>query len=117
MKPITSLSDLDLNSIYTCADYLNCHLEQAVELVKGKIFPVPPAPSMKPQRISWQISYFIADFLKNKECRAFSAPFHVCLLDKQKSKKAYTVVRPDISMICNKNKLLDERDRLGSPEL
>jgi Uma2 family endonuclease len=109
-----------LNGIYTYADYLNWRLEQAVELIKGKIFPMSPAPSMKHQRISWQVSYFIADFLKNKECRAFSAPFDVRLLDKRKSKKAskevYTVVQPDISVICDKNKL-DERGCLGSPDL
>lgn len=119
MKPITSLSDLDLNGIYTD---LNWRLEQAVELIKGKIFPISPTPSMKYQRTSWQISYFIADFLKNKECRTFSAPSDVRLLDKRKSKKAgkgiYTVIQPDISVICNKNKLLlDERGYLGSPDL
>ncbi|WP_448530186.1 Uma2 family endonuclease [Raineya sp.] len=124
MKPVTSLSDLDLNGIYTYADYLNWRLEQAVELIKGKIFPMSPAPSMKHQRISMFLSANIFNYLKgiseNSSCQVFSAPFDVRLLDKRKSKKAskevYTVVQPDISVICDKKKL-DERGCLGSPDL
>ncbi|MDW8296037.1 MAG: Uma2 family endonuclease [Raineya sp.] len=122
MKTITSLSELDLNGIYTYADYLSWRLEQAVELIKGKIFPMSPAPSMKHQRVSMFLSASIFNFLQNtqKACQVFSAPFDVRLLDKKKSKKAnqviYTVVQPDICIICDKSKL-DDKGCLGAPDL
>ena len=37
MEKITDLSQLDPNGVYTYADYLTWQIEQAIELVKGKI--------------------------------------------------------------------------------
>ncbi len=49
---IVSLSQLDLqNGIYSYADYVTWKFEQAVELIKGKIFPMS-APNRKHQKIS-----------------------------------------------------------------
>ncbi|NJL45549.1 MAG: Uma2 family endonuclease, partial [Leptolyngbyaceae cyanobacterium SM2_3_12] len=44
MKYLTNINDLDLNGTYTYADYLTWRFEQSVELIKGKIFPMTPAP-------------------------------------------------------------------------
>lgn len=42
-KIIKDISELDLNATYSYADYLNWHLEQSVELIKGHIFKMSPA--------------------------------------------------------------------------
>lgn len=42
---ITSLSQLDLNKSYTYADYLLWRLKERVELFKGKVFKMIPAPA------------------------------------------------------------------------
>lgn len=120
MQPITSLSQLDPNGVYTYADYLQWQLEETVELIKGKIFPISPAPGATHQRISWQLSGMIFNYLKNTNCQAFSAPFDVRLLDGKKSAAAnrdiFTVVQPDISIICDATKI-DEAGCLGAPDL
>jgi Uma2 family endonuclease len=120
MKYITNINDLDLNGTYTYADYLTWRFEQSVELIKGKIFKMSPAPSVKHQRISGKLHGNLFIFFKRSSCDLFSAPFDVRLLDKKKSQKAnkdiYTVVQPDICVICDKSKL-DERGCIGAPDL
>ncbi len=120
MIQITDLSQLDPNGTYTYADYLTWQFEQAIELIKGKIFPMTPAPNLKHQRISWQLSLAFGNYLNKKSCRAFSAPFDVRLYNAKKSAKAnqdiYTVVQPDICIICDRQKL-DEKGCLGAPDL
>jgi Uma2 family endonuclease len=121
MKYITDINDLDLDGTYSYADYLTWRFEQSVELIKGKIFKMSPAPSSRHQRISREfLRCFLFRFDKNSPCQLFSAPFDVRLLDKKKSSKAnaevYTVVQPDICVICDKAKL-DERGCIGAPDL
>lgn len=120
MKYITDINELDLEGIYSYADYLTWRFEQSVELIKGKIFPMSPAPSSKHQKISGRL--YVKTFMafQRNSCDIFSAPFDVRLLDKKKSSKAnqevYTVVQPDICVICDKAKL-DEKGCIGAPDL
>jgi Uma2 family endonuclease len=120
MKYITDINELDLNGTYTYADYLTWRFEQSVELIKGKIFKMSPAPSVKHQKIATQLQGLLFIFLRRSDCVLFSAPFDVRLLDKKKSGKAnadvYTVVQPDICVICDRNKL-DEKGCVGAPDL
>jgi Uma2 family endonuclease len=120
MQPITRLSQLDMNGTYSYADYLQWQLEEAIELIKGRIFPMSPAPGATHQRISWRLSGIIFNYLKKHSCQAFSAPFDVRLLDGKKSAAAnrdiFTVVQPDISIICDAAKI-DEAGCLGAPDL
>jgi Uma2 family endonuclease len=120
MATITKLSDLDLNGSYNYADYLTWRFEETVELIKGKIFPMSPAPNVKHQQISFRMSGKFYNYFRNQPCRVFCAPFDVRLLDKKKSEKGdkniYTVVQPDLCVICDKSKL-DEQGCIGSPDL
>ena len=120
MAKITQLSQLDLNASYTYADYLTWQLDKTVELIKGKIMLMSPAPNVKHQSISWQLNGLLFQYFKNKNCHAFAAPFDVRLYDHQKSVKAdkeiHTVVQPDISVICDSDKLT-EQGCLGAPDL
>jgi Uma2 family endonuclease len=120
MKYITNFNELDLNGTYNYADYLTWRFEQSVELIKGKIFRMSPAPSAKHQKISSRLHTDIGYFFKQHPCELYSAPFDVRLFDKKKSGKAnkdiYTVVQPDLCVFCDKSKI-DERGGIGAPDL
>ena len=119
MTHITQLSQLDLNADYSYADYLNWRLAETIELIKGKISLMSPAPSLSHQRVSWQLNGLLFDYFRKKNCRAFAAPFDVRLYDRRKSVVAnqdiYTVVQPDLCVICDAEKL-DPRGCLGAPD-
>ncbi len=113
----TTLEQLDLSKTYTYADYLRWQFEERLELIKGRIFKMSPAPSVRHQHISGNIFREISWFLKNYPCRVFSAPFDVRLSKKgAKNNQITTVVQPDISVICDTSKL-DDRGCIGAPEL
>ncbi len=119
MEKITSLSQLDLNTKYSYADYLTWHFEQSVEIIKGFIFPMA-SPSRKHQKISGFLNFKIYAFLEKYSCEMYAAPFDVRLLNKEKSakqnKNVYTVVQPDICVICDESKL-DDAGCFGAPDL
>ena len=117
---ITNISQLDLNKTYSYADYLTWQFEQYVELIKGKIWKMSPAPRTKHQRVSLNLSGLFYNYLRATACKAFAAPFDVRLYDKKKSEKVnqdiFTVVQPDLCIICDKTKI-DELGCLGAPDL
>ncbi len=113
---ITDINQLDLNKRYTYADYLTWQFKERVELIKGKIFKMPPAPSKEHQRISMNISGIFWSALKGKKCSVFAAPFDVRLPVNQSGNEIATVVQPDISIICDPSKL-DDKGCLGAPDL
>ena len=115
----SSLKNLDLNKAYSYADYLAWQFEERLELIKGKIYKMSPAPSVLHQRILGRLYRQFSNFLWKKDCEVFPAPFDVRLLDKNKSsddKVVFTVVQPDISIVCDQDKL-DERGCQGAPDL
>lgn len=109
MATITKFSQLDLEKTYSYADYLCWKFNERVELIKGKVMLMSPAPNLNHQQLSGELSYQIAHYLRHKNCRLFVAPFDVKLYDRKKEHlpddKAYSVVQPDLSVICNKKKL------------
>jgi Uma2 family endonuclease len=109
-----------MDGTYTYADYLTWQLDEALEIIKGKIMLMSPAPNVTHQSVSMHLSGIFYPFLKHKDCRLFAAPFDVRLYDKNKSKVAnidiFTVVQPDLCVICDTNKL-DTQGCLGSPDL
>jgi len=120
MGDIVSLDQLDLaNGLYTYADYLTWKFEQTVELIKGKILPMA-APSRKHQDISRELNGLFYEHFKRHSCRFYAAPFDVRLYDKRKSakvnKEVFSVVQPDICIICDRQKL-DDKGCLGAPDL
>jgi Uma2 family endonuclease len=100
---ITQLSQLDLNGTYSYADYLTWEFEETVELIKGKIMLMCPAPNLKHQRISRKLSHYIDNFLykkHKKSCELFVAPFDVKLNE--------SIVQPDLCVVCDKSKLTEQ---------
>lgn len=111
-------SDLDLSKTYSYADYLQWTFEDRLEIIKGKIFKMTPAPAPVHQRLSWVISGELYSYLKNNSCSAYTAPFDVRLSRKGESddKKIFTVVQPDICIICNASKV-DSKGCTGAPDI
>jgi Uma2 family endonuclease len=111
------LSDLDFSKTYTYADYFKWQLDDRLELIKGKIFRMTPAPNRIHQEISLAISVKLSTYLKNKPCKIYTAPFDVRLPRTSKEDSAiYTVVQPDICVICDLSKL-DDRGCVGAPDI
>lgn len=52
---ITQLSELNLDAHYTYADYLTWQLKEKIELIKGKIIAMSPAPTRFHQDIAWNL--------------------------------------------------------------
>ncbi len=115
---ITSIDQLDLSKQYTYADYLTWQFDERVELIRGWISRMSPAPLVSHQLISMTLSNEIYSYLKGKDCKVFAAPFDVRLDNKRNSlpNKAITsVVQPDICVICDIEKL-DEKGCIGAPD-
>ncbi|MHA4738668.1 Uma2 family endonuclease [Dyadobacter sp. MSC1_007] len=116
---ITDINELDPNGTYTYADYLLWQFEERLELIKGKIFKMSPAPSVRHQKISAKLHLEIGGFFENHYCQVFYAPFDVRLSKMNQSatdQKIYTVVQPDLCVICDELKL-DDKGCLGAPDL
>jgi Uma2 family endonuclease len=117
VKTITDINKLDLNGTYTYADYLTWQFKERLELFKGKIFKMSPAPNWRHQQISVNLTGTMWLHFKKLKCNIFSAPFDVRLVKtKQLDEKVTTVVQPDICVICDIKKL-DERGCNGAPDL
>ena len=103
---------------YTYSDYLKWKFEEQVELIRGKISKMSPAPAPRHQQISISLASEIYNFLKRKLCKVFTAPFDVRLpvKNKKKDNEITTVVQPDICVICDETKI-DSRGCLGAPDL
>lgn len=114
---ITSLNQLDLNGTYSYADYLLWKFQERVELFKGKILKMSPAPSTRHQKISRNLTIDLGRIFRKQKCQLFSAPFDVRIpRQSKKDKEIFTVVQPDLCIICDENKL-DERGCIGAPDL
>jgi Uma2 family endonuclease len=119
MPKITDISQLDFNKQYTYADYLTWQFNERVELIKGWLHKMTPAPKRKHQRISAEVEFLLMGFIKkeNLDCNVYYAPFDVRLINnKTKSGEIYSVVQPDICVVCDKSKL-DEYGCLGAPDM
>jgi Uma2 family endonuclease len=113
-----TFDQLDLNGTYSYADYLKWKFDERLELIKGKIFKMSPAPSRKHQEVSAELFTILRNRMRNHPCKVYSAPFDVRLTPRKndKSGKIYTVVQPDICVICDRSKL-DDLGCIGSPDL
>jgi Uma2 family endonuclease len=114
---ITEISQLNLNKLYSYADYLSWKFAERVELIKGKIFKMSPAPSVLHQQVSTALMVQIGRYMNGHPCQVFHAPFDVRLPIKSTADdQVHTVLQPDITVICDPNKL-DSRGCNGAPDL
>jgi len=112
---------LDLNRRYTYAEYLTWADNKLRELLNGFIRLMSPAPKLKHAVISRKIAVPMVNFIdkNNGQCQVFYAPFDVRLPrnpDETANDQIYTVVQPDICVVCDNSKL-DEDGCLGAPDM
>jgi Uma2 family endonuclease len=94
---------------YTYADYLKFTFDDMVEIIRGKIYKMSPAPSTTHQRISASLHHTIYSYFQGKSCELFSAPFDVVLPIKGKKIEASDrVVQPDLCVICDPLKITEQ---------
>lgn len=119
MPKITSLSQLDFSKTYSYADYLTWQFDEMVELIKGKISLMSPAPNLNHQKIERNLIIDIGTYLRGKQCQVFPAPFDVRLYDRKKSilknEESFTVVQPDLCVVCDPE-ILDKQGCNGAPD-
>lgn len=104
---------------YTYKDYLTWDDEERWELLDGIPYNMSPAPSRRHQECVGELYRFFGNYLENKKCRTYIAPFEVCLLLKDEShddENIENVVQPDVLIVCDEEKLT-ERGCKGSPDL
>lgn len=112
------LSGLDLNKTYSYADYMQWQFSETVELIKGKIALMSPAPKRIHQEASGYLFVRMAYFFQNNACKFYAAPFDVRLPKNAQDpeNKIFTVVQHDICVVCDLSKL-DENGCKGAPDL
>jgi Putative restriction endonuclease len=79
-KMITDISQLDRKATYTYADYLSWQLNEMVELIKGKLYILSPAPAERHQRLVTNLTIEIGSWFKGKDSSLYVAPFDVRLI-------------------------------------
>jgi Uma2 family endonuclease len=114
-EPIPHYGLLDLEKEYSYIDYLRFTFTERVELIKGKIMKMSPAPNRKHQTTIRNLYGAFDRFLKEKTCNWYPAPFDV-RLHLPKGKKNHTVVQPDLCVICDTS-ILDDAGCNGTPDL
>ncbi|KAA5807943.1 Uma2 family endonuclease [Thermoanaerobacterium thermosaccharolyticum] len=104
----------DKKEVYTYEDYLNWPDNQRIELINGQVYLMTP-PLRIHQKISGAIYTQFSNYLKDRECEVYYAPFGVKFTEKNE-KDIKTVVEPDIAVVCDKSKL-DNEGCKGAPDL
>ncbi|MDR1682875.1 MAG: Uma2 family endonuclease [Candidatus Symbiothrix sp.] len=111
---------LDYTKRYTYADYLTWADDKMRELFNGLVKLMSPAPAVIHQRASIRLGNALFKVVKRNKgkCEVFCAPFDVRLPKNNETAddQIYTVVQPDICVICDLSKL-DERGCLGAPDM
>ena len=92
------------SDFYTEDDYYNLPENVRAELIDGQFYYMA-APSRIHQKILNTVNNTIFNYIRSKggSCEVYPAPFAVKLFNDRK-----TVVEPDISVICDPNKLTDQ---------
>lgn len=102
---------------YASDDYHRFNDDKRREIINGSICLISPAPNREHQEVLFNLSGIFYNYLKYKKCRAYFAPFDVCLSKEGETKTAVSnVVQPDMALICDKTKI-DRHGCFGSPDL
>ena len=98
---------------FNYSDYCTWKDDERWELIDGEPYMMAPGPSQVHQEKGGELHRQIANFLKDKPCKVFSAPFDVRL-----NADTYDdiVVQPDLLVVCDTGKL-DGRCCVGAPDM
>lgn len=103
--PLPQKHNFTVQDIYALPD------GSRAELIDGELYMMAP-PGRIHQEISQYLSMTIGSYIRQKKgtCKVYPAPFAVFL-----NKDDRTYVEPDISVICNRDKL-DDKGCQGAPD-
>lgn len=98
-------------NLYTSEDYWNLPEGRRAELIDGRLYDMAP-PSRIHQKLVSMFVHLIQSHVRNNSgsCEVYPAPFAVNLDAEDRD-----WVEPDVSVICDKNKLTD-RGCTGAPD-
>lgn len=96
---------------YTVEDYYNWPEDERIELIDGVIYYMS-APSIKHQELIGEIDFILKSFVKKDKgkCKVFGVPIDVQLDCDNK-----TMVQPDITIVCEKDKFT-KQNLFGAPD-
>lgn len=102
---------LTQKDVYTTEDIYALPEGQRAELIDGKMYMMAPPKRIHQELVS-QFTKIIGQYIDahNGQCKVYPAPFAVFL-----NQDNLNYVEPDISVICDKNKL-DEQGCNGAPD-
>ena len=101
---------------FNYGDYCGWPDGERWELIDGVAYNMAPAPSRIHQEVVVELTRQIGNFLLEKPCSVYVAPFDVRLPNTNEADdQVETVVQPDIAVICDKSKL-DEKGCRGAPD-
>lgn len=97
--------------LFTSDDYWRLAEGERAELIDNQLYMMAP-PNRMHQELVFHLGRLIGNYIASQKgaCRVYPAPFAVNLNSDDK-----TYVEPDISVICDKNKLTD-RGCNGAPD-
>jgi len=99
---------------YTYKDYLSWGEDIRCELIDGIPYMMA-APTTRHQWMVGKIHRQVDEFLDGKPCMAFSAPVDVRLFPED-NEFDKIVVQPDVIVVCDEDKVSDERACKGAPD-
>lgn len=115
-EKMTSRVQKDFSGKLSYADYQKWPNDDRFEIIDGVSYAMN-APLRIHQELLVEFTRQFANHFKDKQCKVYVAPFDVRFITRSKNDEEITnVVQPDLSVICDSNKL-DEKGCLGSPDL
>ncbi len=101
---------------YTYKDYKTWPEDERWELIYGVPYSMSPAPRRMHQTLTVQLAALLDTFFAGKPCRPHIAPVDV-FLDAEDGilEEAELVVQPDLLVVCDPSKLMEEGIR-GAPD-
>ena len=102
---------------YSYADLMKWPEQPRYELIEGDPVMMSP-PKRRHEKVSRKLYFAIGRYLEGKTCEVYDAPFGVRLFaaKQDSAEKIDTLVIPDISVICDREKLDDDGCK-GAPDM
>ncbi|AEM74885.1 Uma2 family endonuclease [Caldicellulosiruptor acetigenus] len=111
------MEEIQKSAISTYSDVQKISENKIYSLIDGTLY-LHAALSWQHQKVLKELMLFFGNYLKDKDCEIFSAPFDVFLeaKDELEVDSATTVVQPDLTIICDKSKLA-KTGYIGAPQM
>ncbi|ARN78093.1 hypothetical protein BST97_08825 [Nonlabens spongiae] len=117
-KQVARIKDLDLNKRYSYADYKKWTFEERLELFDGRVHLCDKTTYRIHQKVTGNVFANLFNQSIIRQCEIYMLPFDVVLSKNinVKDEEVFTVVQPDICIICDPEKLT-EAGCTGAPDL